>query len=81
MRNPVRTEAEAFSFVLAAAILFLALALAAVLGGKWVALAVFFSLLLGIGIGIYLASEPRHREPAVWERDRARERDLEPRAE
>ena len=71
MRNPLRTEAEAFSFVLAAAVLFLALAVAAVLGGKWVALAVFLALGLGIAVGAYLASEPHVREPAVWERDRS----------
>ncbi|TMJ93962.1 MAG: hypothetical protein E6G67_10860 [Actinobacteria bacterium] len=68
MKNPVRTEAEAFSFVLIAALLFLAIALAAVLGGPWVTLAVFLALALGIGIGIYLKTEPRVREPSVWER-------------
>ena len=70
MRNPLRTEAEAFSWVLAAAVLFLVLALAAVLGGKWMALAVFLSLGVGVGVGVYLAGEPKVKEPAVWERDR-----------
>jgi uncharacterized membrane protein len=68
LRNPLRTEAEAFSFVLVAAVCFLALALAAALGGTWVALAVFLALVLGIGVGFYMRSEPRTREPAVWAR-------------
>jgi hypothetical protein len=68
VRNPLRTEAEAFSFVLVAATCFLALALAAVFGGRWVAIAVLLALVLGIAVGIYMRSEPAVREPAVWER-------------
>ncbi len=68
MRNPLRTEAEAFSFVLVVAVLCLAVALAAVLGGAEVALAVFCALALGVAAGIYLRSEPKTREPAIWER-------------
>ena len=68
MRNPLRTEAEAFSFVLVVGVLFLAVALAAVLGGATVALAVFGALALGVAAGFYLRSEPKVREPAVWER-------------
>ena len=68
MRNPIRTEAEAFSFVLVVAALSLAVALAAVLGGTWVALGVFLALALGVVVGIYMKSEPKVREPAIWER-------------
>jgi uncharacterized membrane protein len=68
LRNPLRTEAEAFSFVLVAAVCFLALALAVVFGGRWVGIAVFLALVLGIAVGIYLRSEPPVREPAIWER-------------
>ncbi len=68
MRNPLRTEAEAFSFVLVMGALFLAVALAAVFGGGTVALAVFLALGLGVVAGLYLRSEPKVREPAVWER-------------
>ena len=71
MRNPLRTEAEAFSFVLVVGVLFLAVALAAVLGGAAVALAVFGALALGVAAGFYLRSEPKVREPAVWERSAA----------
>ena len=70
MRNPLRTEAEAFSFVLVAAACFLALALAAVFGGRWVGIAVFLALVLGIAVGVYIRSDPKVREPAVWERSR-----------
>ena len=68
MRNPLRTEAEAFSFVLVVGALFLAVALAAAIGGAGVALAVFLALALGVAAGLYLRSEPKVREPAVWER-------------
>ena len=68
MRNPLRTEAEAFSFVLVVAVLFLAVALAAAFGGTNVALAVFGALALGVAAGLYLRSEPKVRERAVWER-------------
>lgn len=68
MRNPLRTEAEAFSFVLVAAACFLALALAVAVGGRWVGIAVALALVLGIAVGIYIRSEPKVREPAVWDR-------------
>ena len=68
MRNPLRTEGEAFSFVLVVAVLFLAVALAAVVGGGSEALAIFVGLVIGVAAGIYLKSDPKEREPAVWER-------------
>ena len=68
MRNPLRTEAEAFSFVLVVALLFLAVALAGVRWGGEVALAVFVALAVGVGAGMYMKSEPKVREPAIWER-------------
>jgi hypothetical protein len=68
VRNPLRTEAEAFSFVLAAALCFLAVGIAAALGGPAAALASVLSLGLGAGVGIYLKSNAPEREPAVWAR-------------
>jgi hypothetical protein len=68
VRNPLRTEAEAFSFVLVIGVLFLAVALAAAVGGPDVALAVFIALGIGLAAGIYLRSEPKVKEQAVWER-------------
>jgi uncharacterized membrane protein len=71
MKNPFRTEAEAFSFVIVCGLLFGAVALAGVLGGPWIALSVFLALALGVAAGIYMKSEPKVREPAVWDRRRA----------
>ena len=71
MKNPFRTEAEAFSFVIVMGLLFGAVALAGVLGGPWVALGVFLALGLGIAVGIYMKTEPKVPEPAVWDRHRA----------
>jgi hypothetical protein len=68
LKNPIRTEAEAFSFVIVTALVFLAVALAGAVWGGWVALAVFGALALGALIGIYMKTEPKIREPAVWER-------------
>jgi uncharacterized membrane protein len=68
VKNPIRTEAEAFSFVIVTALVFLAVALAGAAWGGWVALAVFAALALGALIGIYMKTEPKIREPAVWER-------------
>jgi GABA permease len=70
MKNPFRTEAEAFSFVIVCGLLFGAVALAGSLGGRWVALGVFLALGLGVAVGIYMKSEPKVREPAVWDRQR-----------
>jgi len=49
MRNPFRTEAEAFSFVLVCVVLFALVAVA-------------------VGLALYVKSEPKESEPAVWER-------------
>jgi hypothetical protein len=69
MRNPFRTEAEAFSFVLVCVVLFALVAVAGIFGGGWVALGVF--LVLGVGLALYVKSEPKAPEHAVWERGRA----------
>jgi hypothetical protein len=71
MKNPFRTEAEAFSFVIVVGALFSAIVLATVLGGRWVGFGVFLALGLGVAVGIYMKSEPKVREPAVWDRRRA----------
>jgi hypothetical protein len=70
VKNPFRTEAEAFSFVIVTGLLFGAVALAGALGGRWVALSVFLALALGVGVGIYMKSEPKVPERAVWDRQR-----------
>lgn len=64
MRNPFRSEAEAFSFVIVAALVFLVVALVGAAFGGWWALAAF--LVLAVGVGVWTRSEPKVREPAVW---------------
>jgi uncharacterized membrane protein len=64
VRNPFRSEAEAFSFVIVAALVFLVVALVGAAFGGWWALAAF--LVLAVGVGVWMRSEPKVREPAVW---------------
>jgi GABA permease len=68
MRNPVRTEAEAFTFTLVIAVLAVAIGVAAWLGGTWAGLGVFVGLALGVLAAFFLRSEPRVREAAIWDR-------------
>lgn len=65
MRNPFRTEAEAFSFVIVAALVFLVVALVGAAWGGWAALLAFG--ILAVGVAVWMRSEPKVREPAVWE--------------
>ena len=57
MRNPFRSEAEAFGFVLLCVALFAAVAVAGILAGGWAALAVF--VVLAIGVAFYVKGEPK----------------------
>jgi Universal stress protein family len=66
MRNPFRSEAEAFGFVLVCVALFAAVAVAGIFGGGWAALGVF--LVLAIAVGIYVKGEPKTEERPVWAR-------------
>jgi hypothetical protein len=69
MRNPVRTEAEAFSFVIAALALFIAVAIVGVFAGGWAAL-IAFVVLAPIVFYRYFRSDPKTVEPAIWDRGR-----------
>jgi hypothetical protein len=69
MRNPVRTEAEAFSFVIAALALFVAVALVGIFLNGWAAL-IAFVLLAPVVFYRYFSSDPKTVEPAIWDRDR-----------
>jgi membrane protein implicated in regulation of membrane protease activity len=44
MINPLRSEAEAFRFLIASIVYFAAIVIASLAGGKWVGLAVFVAL-------------------------------------
>lgn len=66
MRNPFRSEAEAFSFVLVCVALFAAVAVAGILAGGWAALAVF--VVLAVGVAFYVKGEPKAPAEAVASR-------------
>ena len=68
MRNPVRTEGEAFGFLLAAVAIFGVIGVAGVLAGGAAALAALVAAVVGVAVGMWIVSEPKVREPAVWER-------------
>jgi hypothetical protein len=68
MRNPFRSEAEAFSFVIVIGLCALAIGIAAWLGGTWAGLGVFVGLGLGVAVVLFLRSEPKVKDAAVWER-------------
>jgi hypothetical protein len=74
MRNPFRSEAEAFSFVLVCVGLFAVVALAGVLFGGWVALVVF--LVLAAGLAYYIKGEPKEAEHVQAQRGGERRRIL-----
>jgi uncharacterized membrane protein len=59
MKNPLRSEADAYRFLLLTVGYFGAIVIAAVLGGRWAGLGVFL-LLSGVGAALYL----RRGEPA-----------------
>ena len=66
MRNPFRSEAEAFGFVLVCVALFAAVAVAGILAGGWVALIVF--LVLAAGVAFYVKAEPKPPAEPVYSR-------------
>jgi hypothetical protein len=67
MRNPFRSEAEAFGFVLVCVALFAAVALAGILAGGWVALVVF--VVLAVGVALYVKGEPKPSDEPVRSRE------------
>lgn len=68
MRNPLRSEADAFRFTMLVVGLGIVLAVAGILGGGWVAFGVALGVAIGIIVAWYLRSGPEPAEPAVWER-------------
>jgi hypothetical protein len=63
MINPLRSEAEAFRFLIASIAYFGAIVIASVLGGKWVGLGVF--LALTAGVIVWWAHARREERPQV----------------
>jgi hypothetical protein len=69
MKNPFRSEAEAFRFVLGTAVYFAAIAIAAAAGGFWWGLSVFVVLSALVGVWFF-RREARERPPATAPRHR-----------
>jgi hypothetical protein len=64
MRNPFRSEAEAYRFVLGTVVYFGAIVLATAVGGRWWGLGVFVVLSLAV-LGWFFHREARVRPPAA----------------
>ena len=73
MKNPFRSEAEAFRFVLGTAVYFAAIAIAAAAGGFWWGLAVF--LVLTVAVGVWFFRRELHERPPVSVPERRRAED------
>jgi Universal stress protein family len=69
MKNPFRSEAEAFRFVLWTAVYFAAIAIAAAAGGFWWGLGVFLVLSVLVGVWFF-RREARDQPPATAPRHR-----------
>ena len=70
MINPLRSEAEAFRFLIASIAYFGAIVIAAVAGGKWVGLAVFIAL-SAIVVGWWVRARREGRPPQTAPRPHA----------
>ncbi|MCC6223832.1 MAG: hypothetical protein IT201_10140 [Thermoleophilia bacterium] len=67
-RNPLRSEAEAFGYVIVAGAIALAVGLIGWAAGTGAGLAVLLGVAVGIPAGLYLGSEPGARGLPIWQR-------------
>jgi hypothetical protein len=72
MRNPFRSEAEAYRFVLGTVVYFAAIVIATAVGGRWWGLGVFVVLSAAV-LGWFFRREVRERPPAAAPRRRGPE--------
>ena len=68
MRNPLRTEAEMFRFLLVSIGVAVPVAVAGILGGGWAALGVLGALVVALYVFARHRLEPDAPEPATWAR-------------
>src|SRR5581483_2605021 len=68
MKNPFRSEADAFRLVIGAVVYFGAIAIAAAVGGTWWGLGVF--VVLSSAVGLWLLRREARERPAVAPRHR-----------
>jgi nucleotide-binding universal stress UspA family protein len=71
MKNPFRSEADAFRLVIGALVYFGAIAIAAAAGGRWWALAVFVVLTAAVGIWFFRREARERQTVSVTPRPRA----------
>ncbi|MCL4289838.1 MAG: hypothetical protein KJ051_06140 [Thermoleophilia bacterium] len=67
MRNPLRSEADAFGYVIATGAIAVAVGVMAWVGGTGAGLGVLLGAAVGVSVGLYLRSGAPSREPPVWE--------------
>src|SRR5262245_2517614 len=65
MKNPFRSEAEAFRFVIGTALYFGAIAIAAAVGGRWWGLGVFVVLSAAVGTAWFAQREAKEHAQVV----------------
>src|SRR5438128_1498749 len=65
MRNPLRSEAEAFQFLLLVIACFGAIVLASLLGGPWAGVPVFAVATVGVIFGYLKVGRPERRVPTA----------------
>jgi len=68
VRNPFRSESEAFGFVLVCVVLFALVAAAGALFGGLIALVVF--LVLAVGLAVYIKGPPKEQDRPAFARQR-----------
>lgn len=68
MKNPFRSEADAFRLVIGAVLYFGAIAIAAVVGGRWWGLGVF--VVLSVGVAVWILRREARERPTVAPRRR-----------
>lgn len=72
MRNPLRTEADMFRFLLISIGVAVPVALVGIFAGGWAALGVFLALAVTVYLLARRRLEPDQTEPAAWARPRPR---------
>ena len=72
MRNPFRSEAEAYRFVLGTVVYFAAIVIATAVGGRWWGLGVFVVVTAAVLLWVF-RREVRERSPAAMHRNRSEE--------
>ena len=68
MRNPLRSEADAFGYVVVTGAIAVAVGATAWVGGTGAGLGVLLGVAVGVLVGLYLRSGAPSPEPPVWER-------------